>query len=252
MSEGIRGTMMIRANVEADGMVYEAGRRTVARGDIRRIPVPMQYKVFRLADGADRENWEELTVTTEHSYTDVHSYRLNTTTMGSNLISGQQSFSEFLLNLWVETEDGNEPVESKVKPVFTVYLDDMEQTTTTAITHEFKELTRGAHKAGVKATYITGETPVVTLDFNVETLGIATAESDGISLGASKDLIHYLNASDTEVTSLQVVNAAGLVVYSLENPTPGYIDPQLATGYYLVILRNGDRMVTNAKIHLNR
>lgn len=529
MSEGIRGTMMIRANVEADGMVYAAGRRIVALDDMRRIPVPTQYKVFRLTEGADRESWEELTVTTGQSYTDTayptladglyryavtaiyygeqesaarlsgqlakgldmkvtvtvatnngidsdgalvtltsndnpeeftytgftdgayiefpavrkgtytlgvtlpgyetyeqtdleisenrdieltlkeavvtpyglnvkegdndthifswnndpakqsrvsywkepnysnlqslyekkgdaygvvfdltgyksakpvkmdfynapwghegpskyrvivtdndnyqmlyrsdvlettvendwesdipvevqedmagkhvgifieplsgsdddaapvlsadrispnaHSCRLNTISMGTNLISGQQNFSEFLLNLWVETEDGEEPAVSKVKPVFTVYLDDMEQTTTTATSHEFKDLRHGAHKAGVKATYTTDETPVVTLDFNVETTGTATVECDGISLGVHKSLIHYLNASDIEVTSLQVVNASGLVVYSAENPTPGYIDPKLVPGCYLVILRNDDSMVTCAKVYLNR
>lgn len=72
MSEGIRGTMMVRANVDEDavGVQPVSGRRIKTENVVSRIPSPVQYKVYRLAEGADEMSWAELGSVASTSYVD--------------------------------------------------------------------------------------------------------------------------------------------------------------------------------------
>lgn len=186
--------------------------------------------------------------------TNEHSYRLDMASMTPVLIRGSQSeFSEYLINLWISNEDGSMAklrASDKTYPEYTVWLDDVVNVTTTATSREFVGLASGNHKAAVKATYATGESPVASIDFNVDYSGLGNVAEGGVKISANRNLIHFENNAGRQFSSLAVVDMSGLVVFDIDYPESGDIYPALLPGCYLVILKDGDKVAYHTTIYL--
>jgi hypothetical protein len=138
---------------------------------------------------------------------------------------------------------------------YIVYLDDENGKVAGGLTdtrYTLTNLANGTHKAGVKAVYTSGESPVVWSEpFVVTGAGISGNTLANITVYGSGNNVHIANPHSISLKSVQIADALGRVVYDGKTNASVTIPVNSASGIYVVRLISDDNKVLSTKVHLN-